>query len=848
MDFEELKKERFMRVKDNRLIKIKPDHRPQESSKDYDTIRYSTCTNMCESGCGLKIFLKNGRIVDVMGDAEHPQNRGGLCSKGVGQIQWWYDPLRVNYPYMRKSLTDEFKRVSWDDALDFTAERLTKLYNEQGPEALAIFRTGRSSFGNKEGAARFGKIFGTPNVYGQGPICCESPGVSMNYVVGAKGLGRLMNPSQDWKNSKCILLVGTNMAAQETITMTHLLDARDNGAFLIGVDPRFNATLAKCDIGMRIRSGSDAILFLAMGNIIIQEKLYDKEFVDKWVTGFEEYAKECTQWTPERAEKLTYVPKETIIEAARRFGAARPASVTGNLGTAQIYNSNNVNRSIAALLALTGSIGVKGGGWNWLHNCRPPLNYGNDLHDLPLPTRPQITDKLISWGDSSVPCIINAMMYEKPYPVKGIIWNGDHLPQFPNSWKMEEAMKRNMINVHLSIYPNHTYMFSHVAFPIAISVETDSVCHHGNNRLIQWHNKVIPYQHEHRADIDVFDGIAKRLKDAGIGHFNKVEFNPWGYYENGPDKGRVNEIHMTDFFNDQETFTRGIKYDVLNPEKNPKGGLMWPVFSKEEAVFQDDEAVLRGKWIMYKEGENYPESDKRFPTPSGKIELASEPLEKIGWYKVPTQVEGSESPLGNFERAKKFPLILNTTRIAQSFHEGGHWWPWNDELEPDRNIEINPATAAVMGIEDGDMVIVENDRGWVEGPAWVTEMVPEDGIWANFGFDRYQPFHPYESINTVIDDIIKDPVYGQIQFKAILCRVYRKGDDDPDGTAKKVVEFLQKKFPEIWDPKHQDKNVIIGKWKNHWKEYHELSTGWKKLVNFKEPVECTPVSCDIRKY
>ncbi|MHB8231621.1 MAG: molybdopterin dinucleotide binding domain-containing protein, partial [bacterium] len=166
----------------------------------------------------------------------------------------------------------------------------------------------------------------------------------------------------------------------------------------------------------------------------------------------------------------------------------------------------------------------------------------------------------------------------------------------------------------------------------------------------------------------------------------------------------------------------------------------------------------------------------------------------------------------------------------------------------DRNIEINPETAAVMGIEDGDMVIVENDRGWVEGPAWVTEMVPEDGIWANFGFDRYQPFHPYESINTVIDDIIKDPVYGQIQFKAILCRVYRKGDTDPEATAKRVLEFLQNKFPEVWDPKQQDKNVIVGKWKDHWKEYHELSIGWKKLVNFKEPVECTPESCDVRKY
>ncbi len=92
MDFEELKSEKFLRVKDNRLMKIKPDHRPQESSKDYDTVRYSTCTNMCESGCGLKIFLKDGKIVDVMGDSEHPQNRGGLCSKASGRFNGGMTP------------------------------------------------------------------------------------------------------------------------------------------------------------------------------------------------------------------------------------------------------------------------------------------------------------------------------------------------------------------------------------------------------------------------------------------------------------------------------------------------------------------------------------------------------------------------------------------------------------------------------------------------------------------------------------------------------------------------------------------------------------------------------------
>ncbi len=786
------------------MPEMKPDYRPQESTKDYDIVRRTTCTNQCESGCGMKIFLKEGRIVDIMGDETHPLSRGGLCSKGSSQFQRYYDPLRVHYPQIRKSLDDPYRRVSWDDAIDFVAERLTLLKQRYGPESLAIFRTGRASMGQKVGGGRFGHFFGTPNIFGQGPICCESPGAAMNYVFGAEGFGRLMNPSPDWKNAQCILMVGTEMASQEVITFRGILDAKEAGAKIIGVDTRFNSSMSKADLFLMVRNNTDTALFMAMANIIIQEGLYDKKFVDKWVYGFEEYKEACREWTPEKAERVTMVDRNLIIKAARLFATSKPAMATGCLGTAQQYNSNNTNRAIAALLALTGNIGIKGGGWNWLHNTRPPLSYGSDTHDLPEPRRPIIADNLLPWGDNSVPVIINAMLHGKPYPIRGLIWNGNHLPQFPNVTKTERALRNNLITVHLSIYPNHTYHFAHASFPIAMGMETESICHHGNNRLIQWHNKVIAYQHEHRPDLFFYAKLAKKL---GFG-----DKFPW-LTDNDTD---VNEKEFTNWMLREDHMTRGISSFNLDPEHNPPGGIMWPAETEQEATYQDPEATLRGKWIMYQEGDPYPGTDSRFPTPSTKIELASAALEKLGWDRVPRHREASESWIANPSRAAKYPISLNTCRMTSSFHEGGHWWPWADELVPDRYIQIHPELAGILGIEDGDTVVLENDRGSIDGPAWVTEMVPPWGCWVNFGFDRYQPFHPYETVNVVIDDIIKDPVYGQIQWKSMAVRVYRKGAQGSEA-ASKVLRYLQAKYPNLFNAE----GVLLGAYKDRNWDYEE---------------------------
>jgi anaerobic selenocysteine-containing dehydrogenase len=224
---------------------------------------------------------------------------------------------------------------------------------------------------------------------------------------------------------------------------------------------------------------------------------------------------------------------------------------------------------------------------------------------------------------------------------------------------------------------------------------------------------------------------------------------------------------------------------------------MWPCFTEEEAMrYEFPDALSRGKWIMYQD-EPYPESDKRFPTPSGKIEIASKALEKLGWDYLPQHREGGHTPISDPEDFKEHPIIMCTGRPVSSFHEMSHWWPWCDELEPDRYIQIHPQLAKVLGIEDGDYIKLESMRSELDGYAWVTEETDPRQVWVYCSTDEYQPFVPgitNRNVSWLIDDIISDPVYSQVEFKAQLVLVWKKGQDKKEAL-RKIHEFL-KQFPD----------------------------------------------------
>jgi|TARA_B100002003_G_C14155299_1_gene556107 anaerobic selenocysteine-containing dehydrogenase len=768
----------------------------------------------------MKVFMKDNRIVDIYGDEEHPQNYGSLCPKGTANYQHAYNPLRAKYPMIREdNVNGKYKRATWDEALDFIAERLQYIREKWGAHAVACHRTGRSSYGNKLGGSRFMTMFGTPNIYGQGPLCCESPGAIGQYVFGAKEFLRLFNPCQDAMNSDTIFQTGSNAAALEVITEKWYKEAQDkNGAYYICIDPRFNATMAQADLAFRIRPSTDAYVGLTLANILIHEiDGIDHEFIDKWCVGFDKFAAHVKDYTPEKAENITWVPAEDYRLAAEKIAFPRRTHFTGCLGTAQQYDAGNGNKSYQILVAITGNVGVKGGGWNWLHNCRPVLSAGKDLKEYVMKIKePQLSDKIIPWGDTSSACTIDPGYTGKPYPIKGLIWNGNHLVQWPNNNKSREYMKNLHCGVHLAFHPNETSSWMHASMPITSFFEHEGVVHHGNNRHVQWHNWIIPRQWECRADIDFWAGLAKRFE------FGESYYAPEGKtWWKDKKKTEIDERVCQNWFHSQESFVSGITADLMDPEKSPKGGVMWPAETKDEAMmYSDPEATIRGsQWIMYKEGVNYPGTDKRFPTPSGKVEIWSDALDQIGFYPLPIHVEASSTPISRPDVWEKYPLVMSTGRLVAHFHEMGHWWPWMVELEPHMFCNIHTETAKVLGIKDGDTVIVENDLGKVYCVAWVNEMVDEGSVWMPEGFDKYQPFYPYQNVNELVDNTVKDPFYTQAQYKCNLVKVYRKGEDS-DSAVEKTKEFLKlhKKTPADYISPDDDNTVNIGSYMRHAKK------------------------------
>jgi anaerobic selenocysteine-containing dehydrogenase len=398
-------------------------------------------------------------------------------------------------------------------------------------------------------------------------------------------------------------------------------------------------------------------------------------------------------------------------------------------------------------------------------------------------------------------------------------WNGNMLAQMPNNQKYAAAFKRNIeIAIHNSFHPNFTAQHAHVLFPITSWVEREGLVHHGNNRLMQWYNQCIEPLWECRNDIDVVIGIADRVfgKEEGLKWF------PWRRKDN-PELADL--VAATEFFNKQEPFTAGCTKKTLDPATTPKGGVMWPAHTEEEAMkYQFPDAPLRGTYILYTDTP-YPDSDppRRFPTPSGKVEIASKALEELGWDYLPQHREGGHTPVSDPEDFKEHPLILCTGRPVSSFHEMGHWWPWCDELEPDRFIQVHPELAKVLEIKDGDYVKLESKVGELDGYAWVTEEVDPREVWVYCSTDECQPFVPgitNRNVNFLVDDIVKDPVYNQAEFKSQLVLLWKKGSDKKEAL-EKTLAFL-KQFP----PYPVNKEKELGAYMN--REAYKDAPVWEK--------------------
>lgn len=320
---------------------------------------YNYC-DICPWRCGIIVQSVNGRVYKIDGNPQDPKSRGMLCARGQAGVSFLYDPDRLKQPMIRTGERgqNKFRNATWEEALDYAAQKMLKIKEQYGPESVAFFGHTSGDFWFTD---YLSQAWGSPNSAKPSVSVCTSPREEAALVTFGRSIGN--HEPVDWESARCIILIGTHIGEDARNTMMQdLSNARAKGAKLIVVDPRFSTAAMKSDYWLPIKPGADTALLLAWMNVLIAEKLYDAEFIQKWTVGFDKLAEHVQSFTPEWAAPITDLPAEQIRESAREMGRNRPQSVIVP-GRHVVWYGNDTQRMRAVYIvnALLGAYGRSGG-------------------------------------------------------------------------------------------------------------------------------------------------------------------------------------------------------------------------------------------------------------------------------------------------------------------------------------------------------------------------------------------------------------------------------------------------------------------------------------------------------
>jgi anaerobic selenocysteine-containing dehydrogenase len=693
---------------------------------------------MCHGVCGVNVHMEEGRVVKVTGDPDHPMSRGYICSKGRASPEFLYHPERLQYPLKRAGARGENKwtRISWDEALDTIAERLLSFKNEHGPESVALaLGTGRPYMFM---SLRFANAFGTPNVVTYAHAC-YLPRVMASFVTCGMPLPICDFYGFGGVEPACVLVWGCNIeetGSADGMCGHQITRALRRGARSIVVDPRETPRAAKADLWAQVRPGTDAALALAMLNVIVEEKLYDKEFVEKYSAGFDRLVERVKEYPPSRAEEITWVPEETIREMARLYATTKPACMLWGNGLDQSPNCFQTARALLILRAVTGNIDVPGGDVFWVppekvFQTSPFVAPENTLLDR---ISPEAAMKKLGYGESIPlnpgvrhPVFWDAVLKQEPYPVKALLIMGTNpLLTSSDPLKGEEALKALDFSVAIDLFMNPTAQLTDIVLPAASWLEQDDV-----------------------ADLHFIWCVAARQKVAEIG-------------ECWDDKKILIELAkrlgLEEFFpwKDVREWCDYVLEDT---------GLDFEAF-KEVGLLQGE--------MRYRKHET-----EGFPTASGKFEIACSALESMGFDPIPNYVEPPESPYSTPDLAGEYPLIAITgAKIEPFFHTELRQIASLREKNPDPLVELHPDTARGLSIEEGDWVWIESPRGKIRQRAKLTAGIDPRVVSLQHAWwfpEREPPEYGWKesSASLLLDPRPADPIWASEPWKGFLCKVYK---------------------------------------------------------------------------
>ncbi len=683
------------------------------------------CT-LCYHSCGTIMTIENGRAVKVEGLPGHPINHGKLCPKGEAMLSHIYSPKRLKKPL--KKVGGEFIEISWDQALDEISAKLLELKKNFGPEVLGVF-SGSIGVENLEMAQltqRFKAAFGSPNFFSVESVCYR-----MRIRTRQMTFGKYPTEELD---SKLYILWGHNPDASDFPLRLAMEENLARGAKLVVIDPRRIPLADRAEKYLRIRPGSDGAMAMAMIHVIIKENLVDHEFIDRFTFGYEKLVPHIEPYTPEWAEKITWVPADEIRSLARLFATTRGASIyQGTCTQDQTAGGTQNSRAFSVLQIITGNINLPG---SWVISPRPRFgNVGLNVEGDPLgmddyPLFIEI------WGRKSPYGVITKVPESIPDKLKAFyVVGGNPLVSMADSNAFREAFRKLDLLVVHDMVMTETAKEAHYVLPAASHLEkwglayTYNVCHCLPYLMLR--KKCIEPVGESWSEWKVFTELAKRL---GIG-----QYFPWKSEE-----------------------------ELISFEIEPTG------LTFEELLNEHPEGVFYGE-------KKYSVKEGMFSTPTGKIEIYSQAMADVGADPLPVYIEPERSPLSSDEiYKKKYPLILSTGN--RNYYYTHSQFRGVNELRgesPEPVAEMGVATGKDYGLADGDTAVIQTNRGRVIMKVRLDERVGEGIVFVPHGWEGQW------NANLLTDTDCREKILGYPDMKSLMCSV-RKADEGETGEKKAV--------------------------------------------------------------
>jgi len=667
----------------------------------------TVCHSHCGGACVLKLHVKDGVITSIeTDDGEEPQYRA--CLRGRAYRQRVYAPDRLIYPMKRigERGKGEFKRISWDEALDTVASEIKRVRESYGPSALAIIGSG-GDISQLHGAGLVERVLNRAGGYSGtwGMHSAEGGVFASMATYGAMATG---NTRDDLPNSRLIIMWGWNPAVTIAFANTsfYLARARESGARIISIDPRYtDSTAVFAHRWIPIRPGTDTAMLIAMAYVIINENLQDQSFLDKYTIGFEKFKdyvlgkEDDVPKTPGWAEDITGIPADTIVGLAREYASIKPAALIDGISPGRTAYGEQFHRAASTLAAMNGNIGIHGGnapGIYCLGGLLPAVNLGMPIafrlkggtNPVDAAAPPRVLGNFNSSGGPSSARVnrfhlADAILkgrsggYPADYKLLFVV-NCSYLNQCADTNKITEALKKLEFIVVQEQFMTPTAKFADIILPTNTYMERNDLTTGGIGPFYGYMNKAIDSVGESKSHFEIATELAARL---GITDFSDKTEEEWL-------REPVNECKDIP---DYETFRRNGVHKVK----------------------------LAQPYVCFQEQIRDPLNNP-FPTPSGKIEIYSQQLADAGnpmLPPIPKYIEAWESR--NDPLAEKYPLQVVTTHTRRRAHTQFENIPWLRELYP-QAISINLSDAEARGIKDGDMVKVFNDRGVMVIPARVT--------------------------------------------------------------------------------------------------------------------------------